>query len=491
MSTYPQPETIRSEGTGCRQKIPGLSIFRMTWLRFFTGLSVLLFAPGALAIDTELVPTTPDSTPFWSAITDIASQGYSEEEYFVSGTANIYEYDNDHNLQVMTPGVPYTTRIMIRRPVNPADFNGVVLFEMMNPTATWDIDFIWQYTQDLLMREGYIWVGMTIRPLAVDALKDFDPIRYAPVEIIERGQSYDAFGDIAVLLHDPVNPENPLADYEVTTIIGTGYSQSEDWLTTFSNELHEAKVAWDGEPAFDGYLGANGNAAAHPIWSGDPDAYIGRFYLDERRYNSVNAPYFRTASETELELFTFPANEVRQPDSDVYRQWEISGTTHADTPTTNKVNATMIRDFGYPLPSCNHQPTGEVDFGPYMSAALHHLRLWVTEGTAPPPSKYIQLNGTNDVARDEFGNALGGIRIPELEIPLGSYLPFNSGLGPCIFAPSFYPFTQETLDALYPNHGRYVSGFVRAVNELRQDGYLLPEDAETMKETASQGSIGK
>ena len=453
--------------------------------------AAMLCAQAAMALDTTHVPTGPGNTPFFSAITDIAAQGYVEDEYFVSGTANIYEYDDDLNVQVMTPDVPYTTRIMIRRPVDPADFNGVVVFEMMNPTATWDIDFMWQYTQDLIMREGYIWVGQTIRPNAVARLKQFNPVRYDAIDLSERGLSYDAFGAIAALLRDPADPENPLAAYNVTHVLGTGYSQSEDWLTTFSNEFHETTLAWNGVPAFDGYLGANGNAAAHPLWSMDPGALDFRFYLDERRLNSVNVPYFRTASETELELFSFPANEVRQPDSDVYRQWEVAGTTHADRPSNVDISATIHRDLGFPLPACNHQPTGDVAMAPYISAALHHLRYWVTDGTAPPPSLYIDLNGTNDVARDLYGNAQGGIRIPELEVPIGSYLPFNSGGGPCIFAPSLFPFSEEELATLYRNHGKYVSQFVHAVNRLQADGYLLPEDAEALKQSASQSGIGQ
>lgn len=458
---------------------------------FITGAAALLCAQAATALDTTYVPTGPGNTPFYSAAADLEAQGYVEDEYFVSGLGNIYEYDEDLNVQVMTPDVPYTTRIMIRRPADPADFNGTVVFEMMNPTATWDIDFVWHFAQELMMRDGYIWIGQTIRPNAVERLKQFSPVRYGPLDLPERGLSYDAFGDIAVLLRDATDPENPLSGYGVTHILGAGYSQSEDWLTTFSNEFHETKLAWDGAPAFDGYLGANGNAAAHPLWSGDPDAFLFRFYLDERRYNQVDAPYFRTASETELELFSFPANDVRQPDSNVYRQWEVAGTSHADTPTTEEVNFVNLRDQGFVFPECEHQPQGDVDMGPYISAALHHLRFWVTDGTAPPPSLYIDLNGTNDVARDQYGNALGGIRIPQLEVPIGSYLPFNSGPGLCLFAPSLFPFSEEELAALYRNHGKYVSQFVKAVNRLQAEGYLLPEDAEAMKEAAAQSPIGQ
>jgi hypothetical protein len=95
-----------------------------------------------------------------------------------------------------------------------------------------------------------------------------------------------------------------------------------------------------------------------------------------------------------------------------------------------------------------------------------------------------------DVVRDQFGNAVGGIRIPELEVPTGTYLPFNSGLGPCIFAPTYEEFPPEQLDALYPNHGKYVSPFGKAVNRLRNSGYLLPSDADAYKVKAAEAQYG-
>jgi len=452
----------------------------------------LFFSAGAWALSTEYVPTTTDSYPFFSALTDLGPANYVEDEYLVAGTANIYEYDGDLNVQVQAADVPYKTRIMIRRPAAPEDFNGVVVFEMINPTATFDIDFIWQYTHELLMREGYIWVGMTIREDALNVLKGWDPARYGTLSLVERGLSYDAFGDIAALMRDPLDPENPLANYNVTHVLGSGYSQSEDWLTTFSNELHDSKLAWNGVPAFDGYLGSGGNGAAREIWSGDPDAEYGAFYLDDRKFNEVNAPYFRIQSETEIEVFSFPASDVRQPDSNIFRQWEVAGTSHADGPSTAGISATINRDFGFPLPPCD-APTGDVAMAPYISAALYQLTRWVKDGIAPPPGLYLELNGPNDVKRDANGNALGGIRIPEVEVPLGTHLPFNSGPPgtPCFLASSFFEFPPEDVAVEYPSHGNYVSRVGKAANDLRKQGYLLAPDAETYKETAAGTDVGK
>ena len=72
------------------------------------------------------------------------------------------------------------------------------------------------------------------------------------------------------------------------------------------------------------------------------------------------------------------------------------------------------------------------------------------------------------VARDRFGNALGGIRLPELDLPVATYSPNNEvieslpGLlqpsGPllnlfCVLSGSVFPFDEATLDALYPTPG--------------------------------------
>lgn len=447
------------------------------------GTAASLFGVSAHAVTTTLLPATAQSQPFFAAVADLSAAGYAEDEFLVQGLANIYEYDEDLDLKVQSSAVPYATRILVRRPVNPRKFNGVVVFEMLNPTAGFDIDFMWQVTQSFLMEKGYIWVGVTIRENAIAFMKNWDPARYGALDLPERGQSYDAYGDIAALFKDPHDDENPLRDYSVTHILGTGYSQSEDWLTTFSNELHDGKIAVDGRPAFDGYLGAGGNGAARGINAFDPDALFGAFYDDERRLNRVAVPYFRIQSETEVDVFAFAADATRQPDSSVFRQWEVAGISHADGPMTALVSEVLARDFGAPLPACD-APQGDAAFAPYIRAALHHLTRWVVRGKRPPASLYLTLDGPGDVARDEFGNARGGLRTPEVEAPLGTYLPSNTGPGPCALSGTFIPFEPSTLDALYPSRRRYLKRVRRSVRRLRRSGYLLPADARAYREAA-------
>ena len=107
------------------------------------------------------------------------SVGYVEEEYFVSGKANVYEWPQAGPAVVRTADAPYTTRMLVRRPINPADSSGNVVVEMLNPSNHFDINIGWAIMRKHFVRTGDTWVGITSRPNNVTALRNFDPQRYA------------------------------------------------------------------------------------------------------------------------------------------------------------------------------------------------------------------------------------------------------------------------------------------------------------------------
>jgi len=95
-----------------------------------------------------LVPATADSFPFLAAnrvqeVVDLAKPGYVEEEFVISGTANVYNWSTDGNLTVKTANAPYTTRILVRRPANAAKFSGNVIVEPLENTRRFDWAFLW------------------------------------------------------------------------------------------------------------------------------------------------------------------------------------------------------------------------------------------------------------------------------------------------------------------------------------------------------------
>ena len=88
---------------------------------------------------TGPLPVTAASHPFGAAQyqlvpEDLANAGYVEEEYLVSGLANVYDWPAAGPAVVRTPNAPYTTRILVRRPQNPSSSSGNAIVEMLNPS---------------------------------------------------------------------------------------------------------------------------------------------------------------------------------------------------------------------------------------------------------------------------------------------------------------------------------------------------------------------
>ena len=137
-------------------------------------------------------------------------------------------------------------------------------------------------------------------------------------------------------------------------------------------------------------------------------------------------------------------------------------------------------------------------FGSYLYNAMwHNLDQQVSKGTPPPAGRLMDLDSTGQITRDTFGNALGGVRLPEMDVPTGRHNPPTNQADPnlppflrqignlaCFLGGSTFPFSEETLDTLYPNHGDYLGQVVRAANDLRKDGFLLQADRQRILERA-------
>src|SRR4051794_24209069 len=87
---------------------------------------------------TRPLPVSAASYPFGAADHQLVPQnlrrhGYVEEEYLVSGKANVYDWPRTGPATVRTPNAPYTTRILVRRPANRRRMSGNVIVEPLNP----------------------------------------------------------------------------------------------------------------------------------------------------------------------------------------------------------------------------------------------------------------------------------------------------------------------------------------------------------------------
>ncbi len=140
-------------------------IVLLALLLWFCGRTMVAVAQTASVVPVPratLVPATADSFPFLAAnrvqeVVDLAKLSYVEEEFVISGTANVYNRGTDGSLTVKTANAPYTTRILVRRPANGAKFSGNVIVEPLENTRRFDWAFLWAISHDYLTEHGDAW----------------------------------------------------------------------------------------------------------------------------------------------------------------------------------------------------------------------------------------------------------------------------------------------------------------------------------------------
>jgi hypothetical protein len=418
--------------------------------------------------------------PFFSATADLDTHDYVEEEYFVEGTANRYSVTSPlATATVIDGGHPYRTRMIVRRPASAARFSGTVLMEWQNNATSYDIDGLWMFGRAHILRRGYAWVGVSAFRAGVHApvvgLKAWSPSRYGTLDVTHGGTilndalSFDIFSQAGQAVKAPVGID-PMGGLVVERVFAFGASQSaNNGLVPYHNAIHPLAGVFD---ALFIVIGG-GNAAL-------------RTDLD------VNV--FKLWTETEAARSSAAG---RQPDSDRLRRWEVAGATHFGWHFIQAVTPLQVRDLNAsPAPwACDLPPFSRVPLGPVMNASIDHMVAWVAYGIQPPQAPEIELaafGSPNVVVRDGYGNARGGIRLSDHAVPTAT----NSGLnGPatdfCRVFGTHEPFDQVTLDALYPDHGAYVSRVARVAEANVLQGFIVAEDAEAAVRAAAQSGIGK
>lgn len=432
-------------------------------------------------------PVTGGGGPATAARLDLASRGYVEEEFFVEGEATSYTLVGQRSpdgFWTAAPDAtaPYRTRLIVRRPVDPASFSGVVLVEWLNVTAGADGDPEWGYTHTELLREGHAYVGVSAQAAGVNGgsgallgtaaqpggLVGADPERYGTLVHPGDAYAFDIFTQAGAALADPDGPA-PLGELVPTTLIAAGESQSAFFLTTYLNAVHPlARV-------YDGFLvhsrgGAAPTLAGERLGAGTADPVRIRTDLDE--------PVLVFSTETDLTVLGYAA--ARQDDTDRLRSWEVAGTAHADAYLLEEVyglgeGSDAAEAIGCAAP-LNAGPHHEV-----LVAALHHLVRWIADGTPPPVAPRIELASEDPpvIARDADGNALGGIRTPLVDVPVATLSgdPVAGGSTFCFLFGSTTPFDAATIAARYPEPDDYLTAFRAAAEEAVAAGFLLEPDA--------------
>lgn len=465
----------------------GTRAFAAVWA---VALSVLIGSGTAAAAFDDIpmstvtgpVAVTADSYPFLATDIDLAEYGYVEEEFFLEGEG--YRYDTsgpvDSNATRITTGgengdglYPFKTRIVVRRPASPADANGVVVAEWNNVTSTQDVEFNWFGDPYYLLRHGYTFVGVTAQSTGINSLKAFDSGRYGSLSIdpgASDALSFDVFSSVVKALKGGHDGPDPLGGVSATKVIASGESQSCGRLSALYNRFQSQY------PAVDAYLLTVCNSQL-------------RTDLPEK--------VVRIISESENRI---PRTVEDYPDTGSIRHWEVAGGSHLPRVAFDNLNPVFTRDFAEVTATCEKFPLSLVKWPFTQNAAIESLVGWSDGGAAPPvaPRGVYQSAPTdvmNQLERDQYGIALGGIRYPDVTVPVAVNDGINAAVpgGPvfslfCNLFGSSTPFSPELLHSLYTDQADYLAKYSEAADELATTGFLLQEDAERLKQDAREYS---
>ena len=367
-------------------------------------------------MSTASFEVMPGAAPDVMRDYDLATLGYEETEYAVSGTAQSYELRGARGADGkwdVGPGAEasYRTRIVVRRPVDPARFSGTVVVEWHNVSAGIDAAPDWGFFHRHLTAQGHAWVGVSAQKVGIDGggfvesihLKLLAPERYA--ELVHPGDawSFGMFTQVAELVRLPAD-QNPLGGLTAQHVLAAGESQSAACLVTYINAVDPHTQVFDGyfvhgRPG----IGVSIDGVFIPTRDGLGFEETTRMISSsgERIREDARVPVLILQSETDLVILG--GHRAAQPDSEHIRVWEMPGAAHADTYTVSAgrhddgtLTPERLAELLRPTRNLimGQTPT-PVNSGPQQhyvaQAALSALVRWATGSDAAPSAPRLDL----------------------------------------------------------------------------------------------------
>lgn len=396
--------------------------------------------------------------PWFSSLIDLTPHGYVEEEFFISGTAGEDEYK---------------TRIVVRRPTRTEDFSGTVYVEWVNVTGGRDLETLWPAGHPTLLDEGHAYVVVSAQRVGHTELRAWDPVRYGTLTHPgDTPGSFHIFEQAIQAIRSPVDVD-PLGGLDVDYVIATGDSQSAGRLTTYMTEGYAI------EGHIDGFLPGRGGG---------------------------NAATGEVAAELEVPMLWIleEDQEERPADTEWQKFWYQAGASHAPFDWAHYVWRSDMRDLAGNAPAPDGLNTAcsiNRGDGYTVRSGIHWINRWVrgldgeTDGPGrgkgadrarsdggdfvPPTGPRMERDEDGDLVRDEDGHALGGIRLPYIEVPVA----LNTS-EECPLFGHYEPFPSHEIVERYPTHDDYVTQVQAAAEEAVEAGFLLPADARIIVDEA-------
>jgi dienelactone hydrolase len=410
---------------------------------------------------------------------DVAGIGYHAAEYILSGVADVYSpvsmadapdvasRDSVKDLgartfpsEVLSADQPFRTRLIVYRPEDARRFSGTVIVETLHPIGG-GTSLLWRALHGFFAGRGDAYVGVQ-HPLTFGGLKAADADRYGVLTAASPTQLWGMLRHAGALLRS--GEGGLLPGMSVKRILMTGYSYTGVATATFAN-YHHASATFNGSNIFDGYL---------PM-------------ADVQYIRPLDVPVIRLNTQSDYNSFGGLAN--RRTDDALYRHYEVAGASHVTT-TPPSDAAKPPADGRIPTPAgqphfdesqCRAQfpPASRPNDFPLdlvQAAMFDNMDRWLRSGQPPPPSAFIETQRDGTTAVDQWGNALGGVRYPQVSVPIARY-----GVGPpgpCLLFGFTAPFATDVCKRLYGDHATYVERVTKRTQELVASRLLLVKGAE-------------
>jgi hypothetical protein len=449
--------------------------------------------PSVLPVPPSARIPLSSAERFGTQYSDLAAAGYIEEEYYLSGIAPAITAAGETLFQA-----PYITRMLARKPKDPARFNGTVVIEPFSWFGERGAG--WILTRRHLLREGYAYVGYTLninKPehdpkltsddaeaygsiVNLEFMRRFDYARYAPL-----GFYYDPARFVRGDLPDPFVPQSqgvgaqlalllksnaansPLRPLQVARVYVNSWAvTAQVWMDYLDQGRHQQWRMPDGRPLIDAYM--TGRMAY---------GEVGGEVIRVPRKLPDDVPFVTIYTQSEL-MHDAMEGIALPPDTDRprLRYYEVTGAPHlrlADLGTEH-VEILPQQAANADDPRCDHlydEPAEMV-----VAALLDGMDTWVRNGRPMPKARRVVREGAGVVRDSRDGNMIGGVRPPWIKVPAAVYWTEQESRCGTVYDTKV-PYSRAQLKKLYGNYANYARQFEAAKAAAIREGYLLPEDA--------------
>ncbi|KAH8693644.1 hypothetical protein BGW36DRAFT_301521 [Talaromyces proteolyticus] len=405
-----------------------------------------------------------------------------------------YEYvSREYLMSGIAAGESYCTRLLLRCPKDPALFTGFVVEE---PAHLWGGTSIWRATNRWLMRNGHAWLEVDSQaPSALGNIKTVDPERYGEMHFVPGPLSHEFKESIPFVtevtketLSDaydefkakwwPATTQSPeiiaAASWTLrsgclgiiaTRVVLSGLSQTGGLTRRFITHSSHLRLR-DGSLPFEAYIPCQSGGEALP--------------------DIAHVKIVELVGESEFQGVRLPCGvggqlkgiSHRRPQSDSFRLYEIAGMAH--------------RESRYPSERDLEHYSGvtlrRAKWSTFANSFIYHavfeaVEKWTSEEAIPPPKSCVihTVGDSDDIVRDEYGNAKGGVRTVHTDVPLARFVAATPKGRPNWYRGSEMPFHEHKLKAMYGTVFNYRKEAGQALRKQMQAGFLLAADAEVLR----------